>query len=240
VFAGPTHNFDPNTWYRVVLTTGIESLPILISSSGLEKSFPLQVDKSIKELNSLLDTIVHEVAYYYDFRTGNEDNICLLLGAYIEPYEKTVTKLGELMSKWGLDSPFYYFVEGKADKKCTMLNVGDLPWGWSSEYPDQATITKAVSEDYPHSRAGAEAILNSPNGVEFYASANFVPSDKLEEDYTEIASQFKDPIDASTSTLYIVLGPPHVTYFEPNCAESCPNAIILAEFNRHMATTTYQ
>ncbi len=231
VFADPDHNFDANTWYRVVLTTGIESLPIQISSSGLEKPFPLQIDKSIKELNKDLEGDGLEVAYYYDFRTGAPDNICLLLGAYIDPYEKTVTQLGKLMSKWELNSPFYYYIEGKADKKCTMLNVGELPWEWSSEDALRATITKAPSEDYPHSRAEAEALLHSPDGVEFYSSVPTVD--------TPLEELFPGELEANSSTLYIALGDPYVTYFEPNCAESCPNAIILAEFSRHMSTTTY-
>lgn len=42
-----------------------------------------------------------------------------------------------------------------------------------------------------------------------------------------------------TSTLLIDLADPTVSYFEPNCIESCNNASIRVDFNRQMATTTY-
>lgn len=44
---------------------------------------------------------------------------------------------------------------------------------------------------------------------------------------------------APTSTLFIDLADPAVTYYEPNCIESCNNASIRVDFNRQMATSTY-
>lgn len=46
-------------------------------------------------------------------------------------------------------------------------------------------------------------------------------------------------IDATSSTLYITLGPPTVVDYWPNCGESCVNAGIGAAFNRDMMVNTY-
>lgn len=46
-------------------------------------------------------------------------------------------------------------------------------------------------------------------------------------------------IDATSSTLYITLGPPTVVDYWPNCGESCVNAGIGATFNRDMMVKTY-
>lgn len=44
---------------------------------------------------------------------------------------------------------------------------------------------------------------------------------------------------APTSTLFVDLADPAVTYYEPNCIESCNNASIRVDFNRQMVTSTY-
>ena len=228
-------NFAPDTWHRVVLTTDITSVEQSVGAGELSTE-PLLIDAKLSDNNELNDFDKGTPAFYYDFQTGT--GFCTLNSAFITPKEKTVTKLGLIMDLWYPELPFYYYIKGKADRKCTVLDVDDLGWEWSSNKSDRAEVT--VSQDaaeppkYTDTRAIAEAKLHTPkpDGVTF--SAKTPPSESLEDAFPP-----EGVIEASTSTLFINLGKPQVVYFEPNCAEACPNGLIFAEFNRHMDPLTF-
>ncbi|MBT7928910.1 hypothetical protein HN682_03220, partial [Candidatus Peregrinibacteria bacterium] len=220
-------NFAPGTWHRVILTTDILSSPQDIGA-GVTSSMPLQIDRPLGEFDK------GQVAFYYDFQTGS--GFCTLNSAFITPKEKTVSKLGLLKDIWYPDLPFYYYLKGRADRKCTVLSVDKLGWQWESNKPNRGEIEVAPSPLYADSRATATAIVHTPKligGVEF--SADTTPS-------TTLATFFPPDgvIIAETSTLYIDLGKPQVIYYEPNCAEACPNGMIFAQFNRHMDPDTFR
>ncbi|PIZ92708.1 MAG: hypothetical protein COX82_04205, partial [Candidatus Magasanikbacteria bacterium CG_4_10_14_0_2_um_filter_41_10] len=217
-------NFEPNTWYRVLLTTGVTSIAQDVGG-GNSTSTPLRVDR-VPENPAYTDA---DIAFYYDFQTGS--GLCSLNSAYITPPEKTVTQIGPLPDVRNADLPFYYYLKGRADRKCTVLNVDDLGWNWSSNRETKATIAIAPSIDYADTRATSTAIEEAADGVTFGAFASTVGLD--------LQNTFPNGIKANTSTLFINIGPPHVVSYEPNCSASCRDAIIKASFSRHMDPSTY-
>ncbi|KKT25209.1 MAG: hypothetical protein UW10_C0012G0001 [Candidatus Magasanikbacteria bacterium GW2011_GWA2_43_9] len=214
---------QPETWYRVILTDAIASIPQLVGG-GVVSSTPLRADRPLTQYPH------GNVSFYYDFQTGS--GYCSLNNAFITPREKTVSQLGQLKNVWQSDIPFYYYLKGRANRVCTVLNVDDLGWDWSSDRSDKATIQISPSVRYVDTRATATALRHAPDGVVFSAQAN-VADTPLEGLFAD------DTIVAGTSTLYISLGKPKVSYYEPNCEEACPNGNITIEFSRHMDPETY-
>jgi len=232
-FGATASVLKPNKAYRVVLTTGIMSVSQPASGGGMVQ-VPLVSTVTNAQKNGVLDGFSGNPAYYFEFTTG--EDYCSLDSAYIDPSEKTVTVLGQLMSLYNKDNPFYYYIFGKADRVCTVLGVGDLPWQWSSKNTYSATVHRAdyvQGEDGipQYDKASAVALSHTPNGVDFEAKASTAN--------TILTERFGSEIQASSTTLRILLGKPQVIYYEPNCEEACPNGVILAKFNRHMAMSTY-
>ncbi|PIZ93047.1 MAG: hypothetical protein COX83_02845 [Candidatus Magasanikbacteria bacterium CG_4_10_14_0_2_um_filter_41_31] len=220
-------NFLPNTWYRVLLTTGIKT-PNQDVGGGNSTSTALRIDEARVPIDAVYNDA--EIAFSYDFQTGT--GLCSLDSAYITPREKTVTQIGPLHDIYNVDLPFYYYLKGKADRACTLLNADGLGWNWSSNRTDKATISADASGDYKDTRATAAARQEAADGVTFSASTDFAEKPALQE-------AFPQGLEANTSTLFINIGPPHVVSFEPNCSESCPNAVVKATFSRHMDPVTY-
>lgn len=225
-FSNTADALSANTWYRVILTAGVQSVPQDIGAGGTA-SKPLLIQKSLPEFNK------GTVAYYYDFKTGT--GLCTLEGAFITPNKKTVSVLGPVQKTSML--PFYYFLKGKSSQACTTVNVDGFGWQWTSANIQKVKVALAPdpTKKYTDTRATAEAMGHAPEGVAFKATASADEGSPLKK----LMPDALHDIVSNSSTLFVALGDPEVIAFEPNCSESCLNAGISASFNRQMMTDTY-
>ncbi len=171
----PLPRLRSNTWYHVEILGGDNGLKSAEEVNEIGESIGQQnllATRSCDELGNNENT-----AYCYDFRTG--DGLCSVLGAGINPSEYTTYLLGMLQNpQKPYDSvnifnplnPYYYYLWGKGNQKCSILNVDGLGWQWGSSNISQAESNKAPSNEQPRARytdtrATVTALANTVPGV---------------------------------------------------------------------------
>ncbi|HQF56888.1 MAG TPA: hypothetical protein PK831_00040 [Candidatus Magasanikbacteria bacterium] len=242
----PPENYLNNTWYHVELMKDIRSREEIIELGNTKVKFlPLRVDRELKDPVDKKDK--NNVAFYFNFRTGGEK--CVLTSAFMIPTKHTTNLLGVVQNpKYAFDfnnifnppHPLYYYLSGKGDQECSVIDVDGLGWEWNTSKEDQATVEKAPSapseklkKKYTDSRGLVTALQNTyPEDVTISAVTTTL-QDSSDEDNN------KKTITA-TSSLMIDLSEPKVIEYWPNCIEACINTQIAARFNMLMMTSTYR
>ena len=157
------NKLTPNTWYHIELSDKIVSADC--GEIGLVTCYKdnLQKTKPCGE----------GTAYCFDFKTGDKDNLCTLKNASIAPPSYTVHLLGLVLNPaYPFDSkiehPYFYFVWGRGDQECVVLNVDGMGWEWDPSLADGKEAFVVVSPTkagekptYIDSRAEATALQNS-------------------------------------------------------------------------------
>lgn len=219
--AGEATKLEANTWYRVELSKNIQTLRRLRVDGGeQEERLGIRIQRPCGG----------DTAYCYEFKTGNGN--CQIAGAGITPPALTVNYLGMIQNPfYAFDKqeifrpahPYYYYVWGKGDQKCSVVNVDSFPWQWQNSDAQnnrepRAQIVKAPNERYQNSRATVTAISNTaPESITLQASS-VVEGVNLR----------------ATSDLTVELGEVTVEDIWPNCSESCTNAEIGVRFSRQV------
>ncbi len=165
--ATPQKLLTANTWYRVTLAGSISSTLQTIYGAGqtMQKSFNLDVTRPLKDYPG------GGIAYYYDFKTGATNKRCELKDAFMNPTEHTTHNLGPLKDFWQPTLLFYYFLWGRGDQECIVLNVDSYNWAWNTSNRDTATATSSpLSPYYRSSRGTATALQDAPYGVTILAT----------------------------------------------------------------------
>jgi len=174
-------DLQPNTWYRIAFSQNVASLReemrlgvSVTTTENLLATRPCDTDG-----DGTLDA-----AYCFDFRTGDVDEICTLVGAGMYKDEYTTKMLGVVQdSRYGkiyqlnkiFDPydpdihPLYYFVYGIANQECTVINVDNKPWDWGDDENTPATGHKFPGDSYVHSRGVAKAWEHYPEGYDIFA-----------------------------------------------------------------------
>lgn len=158
-------NLDANTWYRVVLSKEIDSVP-LDAGNGATEVKPLLATKPLADLP--------DAAYHFDFKTS--DKTCVLERAFIVPPSKTTHVLGLLKNPWNINEPFYYYLKGKANQECILLPIDGKGWEWSTNPESKADVDPAPLIDaqnnfvFEDTRAKVEALADAPEGVRINAT----------------------------------------------------------------------
>lgn len=174
---------NPNTWYRVVLSKSIQSVP-LDAGAGATEVKPLQPTKPLADLP--------DSAYYFDFKTSS--GMCVLQQAFIVPPDKTTHILGLLKNPWNQTQPFYYHIKGKANQACILVPVDGKGWQWSTGDATKAKATVAPLKNnngtfiFEDSRATAEALAHAPEGVPIKAKISNA-GNQFKASFTQILSQ---------------------------------------------------
>lgn len=117
------HRWAPNTWYQVRLMNGIKTLndvppqPLLVNANSCASG----------------------AAYCFNFKTsldaaGQDD--CVLKSVLVTPtsFWTSIIDAVNPVQVRNVFSPYdlVYQGNGHSDQKCTMMNVADLNWNWSS------------------------------------------------------------------------------------------------------------
>lgn len=214
-------NLDPNTWYRVELTTAITSA---------QEEFVLG-DKVTTSRNLLATRACADsddsTAYCYEFRTGAGE--CQLTDVGINPPKHTTKSVGRVFKSPASSSPLYYTLWGKGSQTCSVVDVDQHAWDWDTSATHLATVTKAPLAPYQNNtRATVDALQHTaPDAVTISAQAD-IGEGNAKETFT------------GESDLIIELEDPKVASYWPNCTESCLNAGIGVTFNREMVTAFYK
>ncbi len=208
-----TEDFATNTWYRIELEDGLQSQEI-VTILGTEQTVNqgLLASKPCGEGTS----------YCYEFKTG--EGLCTLTSASVKPANYTTQVLGTILDKrFPKESnvPLYYYLFGRGDQECTVLNVDGLGWDWRSESVSKATVNLSVGSGFVDSRSEVSAVSQTaPSDVKIFALSNSTPL-------------------KPESSLVVDLEDPKIISYWPNCSESCVNSGLGVEFNREMDVNAF-
>lgn len=232
------NQFEPDTWYRVVLSDDIAARHNTgardINGQPIFSTATLRIHDDIRDLPD-------GAAYYFDFKTGsadggvNGDGLCQIIGADIDPPRFTASYLGQLQDPRFVFDPFnlqavlnpqYYYVLGRADQACILLDVDDENWQWGSSNQAIATAAKSVAPQHQNDRATVSALQDSQGDPVFITADADINGNDI----------------SGTSTLYVNLGDPQVVqaWPVPDCQFSCTNVSVGVRFNRPMMPETFK
>ncbi|EKD43743.1 MAG: transglutaminase protein, partial [uncultured bacterium] len=123
------HRWNPNTWYQVKLMSGIKS-------------------SSTPELDlAATKPCGAGTAYCFNFKTKEGD--CKLRSVVITPSSFWTSIIDQVqpIKVRSFNTPPYdliYQGNGLSNQYCTLMNVGGLPWTWSSTNTEYADVTSTV------------------------------------------------------------------------------------------------
>lgn len=202
----PPENYLNNTWYHVELMKDIRSREEIIELGNTKVKFlPLRVDRELKDPVDKKDK--NNVAFYFNFRTGGEK--CVLTSAFMIPTKHTTNLLGVVQNpKYAFDfnnifnppHPLYYYLSGKGDQECSVIDVDGLGWEWNTSKEDQATVEKAPSapseklkKKYTDSRGLVTALQNTyPEDVTISAVTTVEGVSKTKKEKEELGVSIMD------------------------------------------------
>ncbi|MGI6314495.1 MAG: IPT/TIG domain-containing protein [Patescibacteria group bacterium] len=202
----PPENYLNNTWYHVELMKDIRSREEIIELGNTKVKFlPLRVDRELKDPVDKKDK--NNVAFYFNFRTGGEK--CVLTSAFMIPTKHTTNLLGVVQNpKYAFDfnnifnppHPLYYYLSGKGDQECSVIDVDGLGWEWSTSEEDKATVEKAPSapseklkKKYTDSRGLVTALQNTyPEDVTISAVTTVEGVSKTKKEKEELGVSIMD------------------------------------------------
>lgn len=206
----PPENYTASTWYHVELMSDIQSAqPFTELGKEIIKKENLRVDRPMKDSVSDDGT----VAFNFDFRTGSRQ--CTLAGAFMNPNKHTTNILGivqdprhpfvyEFNKIFDINRvrPLYYYLTGKGDQECSVIDADGFGWVWDTTDSSKATAerSKGLSSTgrrmYEDSRGIATGWMNTFPDVLIRATTNTVSINeeaqkKLEGQQTLIEEQAK-------------------------------------------------
>lgn len=203
--------WDDNSWYQVVLSTGIKSEAQPGNVASLAPDSPCDGGG------------ITNSAYCFRFRTDNQD--CILRSVLITPYSYFTSYLEEPMlvhfndkgvNKTG--KPVPYSGNGLSGQRCIMMDMSEYDWQWDTQKPNNTTFAQIFGPSN-NRVVNVSSLLNT---------IGIAPQDKV--DVQAIAS--KGPENKSgVSPLTIDLTKPEVVEAWPNCLEACTNAEVGVRFN---------
>ncbi|PJA89893.1 MAG: hypothetical protein CO137_01805, partial [Candidatus Magasanikbacteria bacterium CG_4_9_14_3_um_filter_32_9] len=209
----PNTDFATGTWYRIELKEGLQSQEVINI---------LGIDQTVNQGLLATKPCGDGTSYCYEFKTG--EGICKLTSASINPASYTTHVLGKILDKRfpkESNKPLYYYLFGRGDQECTVLNVDGLGWNWMSEDVSKATVTASVGPGFIDSRAEVSAVSQTAlSGVKIFARS--IETSLIPE-----------------SNLVINLLDPEVISYWPNCSESCVNGGLGVVFNRDMDQSVF-
>lgn len=232
-----------NTWYQVILTKNIKSMPTDVNDWANTQS-TLAVDKPCSDYANS--------AYCFVFKTDTKD--CSLKKVMILPTEWWTSVLEEPILKHDVTGDYSLFWEGVgvSSQKCILMDVGSHQWVWdvlirtstteqavpNTEYSKKTDFTNKSSkiknlsyfEQFDAEKNTAKLGLYDLNGVSTTDSV-FV--------HTSVTVTSSDDGRSVTyeavSPLTIDLSNPQVVDYWPNCLEACTNAEVGVRFNTTMS-----
>ncbi len=208
-------DMEPNTWYHVELLNGIQG-----RTEQTILGVPTVTYSPIRRTSPCSDAS----AYCFDFKTGPAGTECILEDVAIKPMDYTVARLGLVLdNSYPVDDnvEVVYKLFGRGDQECSAVSVGGYDWNWTTDLPAYA---RADADPENNTQATAYALQEPPgNRVVINAEDNAV------------VPQF-----SADSNLNIVLGPPKIVEYWPDCAEACGNTTIGARFNRDVDPSFYE
>lgn len=218
----PGTNLATNTWYQVEIGTGVQSQQqLVVLGATSTRNEPLRVTNPCGP----------GTAHCFQFRTGGTQ--CRVADALMVPLRFTTNFLGvvqdprfriDLQDPLNPPNPLFYYLSGRGEQACSLLNVDGLGWQWQTSNATRATAqVRGAPPRYTDSRGVATAWRDTDG------------QDVTIEARATVGTQTLTP----TSSLMITLGNPKVVGYWPNCRESCSNVTIGVRFNRHMNTSTY-
>lgn len=218
----PANPLSPNSWYKVVLRNGLNSLTG--KSFRFNESDAEKVDHrhcQIAGVNGGSYNITDSV-YCWNFQTRSS-NDCEPGCAECSPDPHTMY--------WPLSTTGYLADIDSDDNVCLLLDPADYSWNWSTDKSAKLGINE--SNESATAVAIGETIYDKPNP---YASlfAEMVGYGK--KDFCRAYNDFTNPIvmeDASCSSGNIQSPTPW-----KDSRDACVNAMISARFSRNMADTT--
>ncbi|MFZ2979174.1 MAG: LamG-like jellyroll fold domain-containing protein, partial [Candidatus Magasanikiibacteriota bacterium] len=244
----PASGHTTNTWHRVELSSNIESIEEIDEFDSQRL-----VGQKLKATRPLSRT---NIAYHFDFRTGATN--CKLVGANIEPNLYSVDYLGKLQDRRYLfdkstnalyhpANPLYLFINGRADQECTNISAEGYPWQWNPRYPNYNSDTPPATIPTDVATATVQLAPSSGTSTPIYTNTRATAIGWHEglgnlSVSTIVSSSVagdSDKVITATSAISIILGPPRVTYYEPNCSEACINGSLRIGFSRQMKVDTY-
>lgn len=142
------NQLDPNTWYHVELSGNIRSQSVSSLITQEISNYPLRPTSPCGG----------DTAYCFNFKTAGEDGLCTLAGAGMQPSENITTLLGIVQDKrypfnFNIDEifnkelipdsirPEYYYVWGRANLECTVLDADKYDWTWGPGEGDRDEVT---------------------------------------------------------------------------------------------------
>lgn len=185
----PPKDYLSNNWYHIELMKGIRSEKEFVELGVVTTTYRLlRVDRELTEAVENVDD--NNVAFYFDFRTGGDK--CVLTSALMSPASHTTNLLGVVQNpKYAFDfynifnplHPLYYYLSGKGDQECSIIDVDGLGWEWGTLDKDgndgeylatseiaSSTANERLKRTYTDSRGKATAWMNTyPEDVTLFA-----------------------------------------------------------------------
>jgi len=208
----PAEKYQLDTWYHVELDQGITSLEEVTELGNKEiKKYDLEVTAPCGR----------DTAYCFEFKTSDEEKLCVLADVVIHPHLYTTHILGLLALPPGSPNPLYYRLFGRGDQACTALPVDGLGWKWGptpdeglEAYTDQLAGQLVGSDGefiFEDSRAAVTALVDKPSGVEISASLDDDDLGITQSDVLEL-SGFGKPFVKGTDPSFYSKSPTSLIY----------------------------
>lgn len=232
-----------NTWYQVILTKNIKSMPTDINDWANTQS-ALSADKTCSDYA--------DSAYCFVFKTDSQD--CKLKRVMILPTKWWTSVLEEPIKKHDVTGDYNLYWEGVgvSTQKCILMDAGSHNWVWDVLVRTSTIETAAVNTQYSKvtdltHKSGK--IKNLSYLEQFDALKNTAKIGLFDLDgvsttdsvftHTSVTVASSDTGRSTTyeasSPLTIDLSNPQVVDYWPNCLEACTDAEVGVRFNTTMS-----
>lgn len=208
--------WTPNTWYQVVLNSGIKSL---VSKNKYNENIQFDLASS--------KPCGDGTAYCFSFRTGQGD--CKLKQVIVTPSQFWTSVLEEPIRYHTVGGDAYditYSGNGLSTQRCIMMNVNGFAWTWS---PAVTQYVKRLSTFGPSNRLAQFGSEANTVGIGLPNNSVYINATAATTTNGVVTSK------TGTSSLIIDLSDPKVMDYEPKCLEACTDALVSATFNVSMS-----
>lgn len=214
VFGSPTINnqaaFVQNTWYKVVVTTGVKSL------------VNVEMEKNEQVVNNRFCNVagITDAVYCWNFKTRDTATYCEPGCPECNPDPKTLNYYFQTQQfNTGLISD---------DNVCLTIDPWAYTWDWSSEDTNKVQVTNTGGNPQQIGTAYGENYNILPGFTKIFAEL----AQTGQNDYCRVTTDFTNPIvmENSFCTPGTIQSPtPWI-----NSQDACRNALIAARFSRDM------
>ncbi len=213
----PKQKLQPNTRYRVTLSTNITGIKL----SGSGKPLTMAKDETCKKPTSLSG----DASACFTFKTKNSTEACEVTSVLVDPTQVAADSLGLVMQPQEKTRPLIINASGRGDDACVLFNTNGGAWSYSVvNDPNPASVNLGPVANKPQSRTVTTLKEHPANSKGYIFKANYTnPSGKNVN---------------TDGSVKVSLARPQVVSYSPNCNAACINGDVEVGFNVAMNSAT--